>query len=182
MSLRIIAGKFKGHLLKTPKGDATRPTQTILRGAVFNICQNAIENASFLDLFAGSGSMGFEALSRGASHVTFIENERNAIAALRANIAHLHVEQTTTLYPYNYTISLKKLPATFDIIYVDPPYNVSPGPVLALILPLLKPTTLLFLEQRFSPTAPRHFSSLSLIDSRRFGDALLQQYALSATS
>lgn len=76
MSLRIIGGSFKGRLLKAPTGPLSRPTMSIMRKAVFDICQSVIEDAHFLDLFACSGAMGIEALSRGAAHATFIEKDK----------------------------------------------------------------------------------------------------------
>ena len=91
MTLRIIGGKFKGRLIKTPKGEKTRPTSAILRKAVFDICQNQITDARFLDLFAGSGAMGLEALSRGASHATFVERDKHSVSCLKENLALLNL-------------------------------------------------------------------------------------------
>lgn len=85
MTLRVIAGKYKGRSLKTPKATSTRPTQGMLREAVFNICQNEIEGAFFLDLFAGSGAMGFEAISRGAMKATLVEQNRQAQLCIKEN-------------------------------------------------------------------------------------------------
>lgn len=181
MTLRIIAGSFKGRLLKAPKGPSTRPTQGMLREAVFNICQSEIANARFLDLFAGSGAMALEALSRGASHSTLVEQNRNAIACIKENIAILHVEAQTNLIPCdtNRAITLLvKQGALFDIIYIDPPYDT---PVLlAPLIPLLAPQALLFLEERHNPKkqhqAPPH-PGLQLRDTRRFGIALLSTFS-----
>jgi 16S rRNA (guanine966-N2)-methyltransferase len=175
MTLRLIAGRFKGRLLKTPKSASTRPTQGMLREAVFNICQNEIEGAHFLDLFAGSGAMGLEALSRGAAHATFVEQNRNAIACIKENIAQLQVSQETTLIPTDVARALAllaKQKARFDLIYIDPPYDLSLN--LTAIEPLLKPNTLLFFEELYTPQK-KHLSYpfLKLRDSRRFGTALL---------
>ena len=93
MSLRIIAGEFRNRLLKSPKSLQTRPTLAILRKAVFDILQPYIHQAHFLDLFAGSGLMGIEALSRGASHTTFVDNDRNAIRCIRENISLLNLQK-----------------------------------------------------------------------------------------
>ena len=177
MTLRIIAGRFKGRLLKAPKSVSTRPTQGMLREAVFNICQNAIPEARFLDLYAGSGAMGLEALSRGAAHATFVEQNRNALICLRENIATLQLEAETTLLPIPVTRAVALLTqqsAHFECIYIEPPSDHPPD--LELILPLLAPNATLFLEERHdpkNPPQPLHFPSLHLKDSRRFGIALL---------
>lgn len=185
--IRIIAGEFKGRILKTPKGDGTRPTQSMVREALFNICQNRIEGARFLDLFAGSGAVGFEALSRGATSVCFAENHRNASQCIRENIAQLKVEARTTFYPADYRIALKNLQKKgeqFDLIYIDPPYHKPVEPILEELIEfsVIKPEGLVFVEQRSlhaKPYASPHFKCL---DSRRFGEALLQQYLYSDTT
>lgn len=184
MSLRILGGKFRGRLLQAPRTSQTRPTTSMLRKAVFDILQTVIEDTTFLDLFAGSGAMGIEALSRGAKHVTFVENHRDALRCIRQNLSTLQLEPQSTLYPLDVFDTLKKLEKrgqTFDIIYADPPYHkVSLYLELLSYLdssPLLTPNGLLFLE---SP-APSPFKNPSLqhlvpIDERRFSTSLLYQY------
>ena len=184
MSLRIIAGQFKGRLLKAPKGPSTRPTQSMLRESVFNICQQEIQGACFLDLFAGSGAMGLEALSRGALHATLVESDRRAIAAIRENIALLQVASETTLITTNAKQALKRLSSPFNIIYVDPPYDMPIEPFVKELLDrnLIASAGTLFIEERSGPhPTSLHFPQLSLIGSRRFGEALLHQYSFSAT-
>ncbi|MBM3183933.1 MAG: 16S rRNA (guanine(966)-N(2))-methyltransferase RsmD [Chlamydiae bacterium] len=177
MTLRIISGRFKGRLLKTPKSAKTRPTAAITRAAVFNICQNQIEGASFLDLFAGSGAMGFEALSRGASHVTFVEKNPQALRAIRENIATLKVESETTLIPFDLKLALSKFSKTYDLIYLDPPYDTPTAPIVEALLSksLFAPNALLFIEEE-APGTPSQFLSLSLLSTRQFGSTLLHQY------
>jgi 16S rRNA (guanine966-N2)-methyltransferase len=181
MSLRIIGGYFKGRILKTPKGPATRPTQGMLRESVFNICQNEIQGARFLDLFAGSGAMGLEALSRGASHVTMVESDRRALSSIRENIATLQIASQTTLIPLEAFQAMKRLRDPFEMIYVDPPYSKPASPYIEALLKLslLSPNGTLFLEERKGahPSAPE-FPALSLIGTRRFGEAILHQYRL----
>src|SRR5436305_1632219 len=89
--MRIIAGTFKNRRLIAPKGDATRPTTEQLRESLFNICQHYLEGAHFLDLFAGSGAMGLEALSRGASYATFVDNNKESVGYIHANVEALKV-------------------------------------------------------------------------------------------
>ena len=185
MSLRIIAGQFKGRSLRAPKGPSTRPTQSMLRESVFNICQHEIQGARFLDLFAGSGAMGLEALSRGALHATFVESDRRAIASIRENIATLQVASETTLITSNAEQALKHLFSPFHIIYVDPPYDKPVVPYIKELLDrnLIAPDGILFIEERNRPNPPSlHFPELILISTRRFGEALLHQYRFSATT
>lgn len=177
MTLRIIAGIYKGRLLKTPKGPSTRPTQGMLREAVFNICQNDIAGARFLDLFAGSGAMSFEAISRGASHATMVESNHQAVSCIKENIAALQAESQTTLIPADAgraLVILSKQSAQFDIVYLDPPYDKPLD--LVPLLPLLAPQAIVFIEERYEPKKPHKpydVSGLKLKDSRRFGIALL---------
>ncbi len=183
MSLRIIGGKFKGRILKTPKGGATRPTQGMLRESVFNICQNEIQGARFLDLFAGSGAMGLEAISRGASHATLIEKNRNALASIRENIRLLEIASDITLMTLDALAAIERLSSPFDIIYLDPPYDTPAPPFVEKLCQrqLLTQNGILFLEERSRPhPIPPHFPPLCHIDTRRFGDALLHQYRFSS--
>lgn len=184
MSLRIIGGQFKGRILKTPKGSGTRPTQGMLRESVFNICQNEIQGARFLDLFAGSGAMGLEALSRGASHITLVENDRRAISSIRENIAILQAASQTTLITSDVVRALKQLSSPFDIIYIDPPYDTPVLPLIEKLLAqnLVETNGVLFIEERKCPhPSSFDFPQLSKICSRRFGEALLHQYRFSIT-
>lgn len=182
MTLRIVAGKFKGRLLQTPKTTLTRPTQGMLREAVFNICQMEIMDAHVLDLYAGSGAIGFEALSRGAEHVVFVEKNRQAIACIKKNIEILGVASQVTLMPFDVPIALKHLQQPFDLIYVDPPYDLPILPILEQLVNghLLKKEGILFVEERYDPKHPSTISDkLLLKNSRRFGPAVLHQYFLS---
>lgn len=172
--MRIIAGTFKGRPLKTPKGASTRPTQGMLREAVFNICQNEIEGARFLDLFAGSGAMGCEALSRGALQATFVEQNRNAISCIKENIAALEIESMTRVISLNALKAIELLikeNGLFDLIYIDPPYDLKLD--LTPVTKLLSPNGILFFEERYKGTKPSPIDGLKIKDSRRFGEALL---------
>lgn len=179
MHLRIIAGEFKGRLLKTPKRNATRPTQSVVREALFNICQEEVVGARFLDLYAGSGAVGFEALSRGAAHVVFVEKSSPALQCLRGNAAALQVERKVEILAADVPQAIKRLSGqpSFELIYLDPPYSEDPTPAVEklLLFGLLTPLGHLFLETQ---NAALDFSGLSLLKSRRFGTTLLHQYQL----
>jgi 16S rRNA (guanine966-N2)-methyltransferase len=183
-SLRVISGSLKGRPLKTSASSATRPTTALLRKAVFDTIQPVIANANFLDLFAGSGAMGIEAISRGARHSTFIESHKEALKCLQANLKTLHLERVSTLLSYDFHIALKKLTKEeeiFDLVYVDPPYEKKE--IYQEILTffdtgaLLHSGSLLFLEEP-SPSSLSHISlhRLKLQESRRYGKSLLHRY------
>jgi 16S rRNA (guanine966-N2)-methyltransferase len=179
MSLRIVGGLFRGRILKSPKGTKTRPTTSMAREAIFNICRDWVPDSRFLDLFAGSGAMGFEAISRGASFVTFIEKDKQAALCIRENASLLQVEPQVQILASDATLALSRLLGPYDLIYIDPPYEHTTAPILTLIASqkLLAPRGLLFLEERFqtkqaTPT-PENFS---LVDSRRYGIAHIHQF------
>lgn len=183
MSLRIIGGIFRNRPLKAPKHAMTRPTSGILRKSVFDICQPYIENARFLDLYAGSGAMGLEALSRGASHATFVDQDKQALQCIKDNIQSLKVEDKTEVIKSDVLAALKHLRGPFDLIYVDPPYALT-APVLDILKwadehDLLASGGILFIEG----SHPSHlkpsenaWQRLSYKDSRKFGDSLLHQF------
>ncbi|MDN3505601.1 MAG: 16S rRNA (guanine(966)-N(2))-methyltransferase RsmD [Simkaniaceae bacterium] len=173
--MKIQSGIYKNHPLKAPKSNKTRPTSSKIRGSVFDILQNQIEGAHFLDVFAGSGSMGLEALSRGASDATFIEQAKIAAQCIRENLKSLKVQ--ARLFQQDAKIALKRLAkenAHFDIIYLDPPYDLDITPVLELIPPLLSPDGIAILEQ--SSKANIDFQELKKTEERKFGDTTLHLY------
>lgn len=123
--MHIISGKYKGRTIQTPKGMKTRPTSARLRESLFNICQG-YEQVRFLDLFAGSGAMGLEALSRGAQFATFVDNSRESIRCIQLNVSSFEVEDCVEVMFGDVFQVLAKLAgrnSPYDIIYADPPYD-----------------------------------------------------------
>lgn len=190
--MRIIAGLYKNRALTAPKGQLTRPTSEKLREALFNICQTYIEGASFLDLFAGSGAIGLEALSRGASGATLVDSSRECVKAIKENIQKFGLEQNVKVFlgdVFEQLRRLQKQGQEFDIIFADPPYDLSVTvkgvskssiQYLAELLDegtLLKPRGMLFFER------PGHivltessWKNLEHVGSRHFGRSYLDQY------
>jgi 16S rRNA (guanine966-N2)-methyltransferase len=130
--MRIIAGEWRGRKLVAPAGMDTRPTADRARETLFSMLSSRLgsfEGLRVADLYAGSGALGLEALSRGAGHATFVENERTAIKAIEANIATLDAATRTALRP----MSAAKLPGSepFDLIVADPPYSPGSGSAVA---------------------------------------------------
>lgn len=184
MSLRILGGNFRGRLLKSPKTKLTRPTLAVLRKAVFDILQDQIEDALFLDLFAGSGAMGIEALSRGAAHVTFVDNNPLAVRCLKENIHLLQLEKQSSILLCSYKKALNqllKMGRQFDVAYIDPPYELSlKTSTLQEIFTLLdnscliKPSGIVFIEE--TTHSQFDLKSFTFVNVRKFSGTLLQQY------
>jgi 16S rRNA (guanine(966)-N(2))-methyltransferase RsmD len=125
--VRIIAGKYRGRRLKSPPSSETRPTSDRLRETLFNVLAPYIEGARFLDLCAGTGAVGAEALSRGASHVTFVEQSRKMCSLIEANLAPLQIEgdrfQVVTAEAFDFLRRYAKRGGPlFDVLFYDPPY------------------------------------------------------------
>lgn len=120
--LRITGGTFRSRLLKTPETTNTKPTMDRVRAGVFSALSYAPINARVLDLFAGSGSYSFEALSRGAKKATLIELDSIAIGAINDNASTLKVNENINVLKMDVTSFLKSTNETFDIIFIDPPY------------------------------------------------------------
>ena len=124
--MRIIAGTFRSRPLQAPPGLATRPTSDRLRETLFNVLAPRIEGASFLDLYAGSGAVGLEALSRGVEHVVFVERAPAALKTLRANLEKLGVKDGFSIQAGGVREFLRKAqsgPRGFDVVFLDPPYD-----------------------------------------------------------
>lgn len=123
--MRIIAGSRKGHTLITPTGRNTRPTLDRIKESMFGILQFELEDATVLDLFSGSGNLGLEALSRGASFAVFCDHNRQSAAVIRENIAKLRFEDRSLFYNMDYAAAIAAQSASgrrFDIVFLDPPY------------------------------------------------------------
>lgn len=126
MALRIIAGELKGRKLRSVPGTKTRPTANRTREAIFNILSFQIRNSCVLDLFAGTGAFGIEALSRGAAKAVFVDIDIDSISVLQANINRLCLESRAKIIRWNLTKNLNCLPSlgiTFNLVFMDPPYN-----------------------------------------------------------
>ena len=123
--MRVIAGKARRLLLKTLPGDTTRPTTDKIKETLFNVMQGDVPGSAFLDLFAGSGAIGIEALSRGAERAVFVESDRRACTCIRDNLEHTHLSEDAAVMCSDALRALRMLEGkgTFDIIFMDPPYD-----------------------------------------------------------
>jgi len=176
--MRIIAGERKGHTIFAPKGLDTRPTSDRVRENVFNIVAPWVEEARVLDLYAGSGAMGLEALSRGAAAVVFVESDAEAVRAIERNLDKLRLTGATVLRA-DATTGLTQEAAAgrkYDLVLLDPPYDmyVDLQPQLARYLPaVLAADGLLVVETdaRVEPELP-----LGLRTSRKYGSVRVTVY------
>ncbi len=126
--MRIIAGIAKGRTLTAPKGQNTRPTLDYVRESLFNIIQRDVPDAVVLDLFAGSGALALEALSRGAAKAVLVDSSRQAIECIRRNVETLRFSDQVSVNPSDWRMALQRLsPAEnrFDLVFLDPPYRLS---------------------------------------------------------
>jgi len=120
--MRVITGKARGVVLKTPDGMATRPTADRVKEALFSIIQFDVPMARVLDLFGGTGQLGIEALSRGAKSAVFVDEREDACRLIRENLKRTHLEETARVVRADYMDFLRNCREKFDVIFLDPPY------------------------------------------------------------
>lgn len=178
--MRIVAGELRGRAIRTPEGQDVRPTSDRARQAIFNILEHApwsdgLEGQRVIDVFAGSGALGLEALSRGATKCLFVDLSETSLAAVRANVAAFGLEERSHLTRQD----ASRLGARdahrplFDIAFLDPPYGKALAqPVLAALRDggWLKPEAIVVLE-RGSGEAAIETPGYALLDQRRYGAA-----------
>lgn len=176
MNLRIISGKFGGRIIKASVGKITHPMSDRVRGSLFNILSNRIQGAEVLDIFAGTGSLGLEALSRGASHATFVERDLTASKILAENINILGVNSITTNTQIGASTWINKNQGKlYDIIFVDPPYNDMQFSTVSRLGGLLKPNGFVILSYPGKGEVPP-LNEIVVVDSRSYGTANLAFY------
>ncbi len=184
--MRIIAGSFRSRTLEAPAGLATRPTSDRLRETLFNVLAPRIEGAAVLDLYAGSGAVGLEALSRGAERVTFVERAPAALKAMRANLARLEMTRGFRIAPGSVGSFLRRPDAAdlFDLVFLDPPYEAAAEYTAALGLlggaaaGRLAPNAMVIAEHRRKQRLEDGYGRLSRTRLLEQGDAALSFYAV----
>jgi 16S rRNA (guanine966-N2)-methyltransferase len=177
--MRVIAGSLRGRRLHTAPKLATRPTSERARAGLFDWIGARIGGAAVLDLFAGSGSVGIEALSRGAERVTFVESARAACAALRRNVSDLELVDAVRLLPYDVRRGVRTLlkeGARFDFVFADPPYGQDAAPWMEPIEKLLTPEGDLVIERSARDPESSPAPGLVLRGSRAWGETRFDWY------
>jgi len=186
--MRVIAGEYRSRVLQAPKGEDTRPTSDKLRETLFNILGERVEGAHFLDLFAGSGAVGIEAMSRGAASCTFVESARPAIFALRANLEALGIRAGISLEAREVGSALERMlkaPQPFDLVFLDPPYEEADEYEAALQFlarhykVLLAQGALVIAEHRKKKPLPERVKALERTRVKEQGDVALSFYRVS---
>ena len=197
MPLRVVGGAARGRPLLTPKGEDIRPTMDRVKGVIFSMLEAEAYKRGFepdeegrmaaglawprvVDLFAGSGGLGIEALSRGAEHADFVDSSRDSIDAIRSNLAKLDYESQSTVHHAAATKALNRLTA-FDAVLIDPPYDDEAA--LNAALEALAANTglseagVVVLEQRARATPPATIGPLEQVKSRAQGATRITLYA-----
>ena len=186
--MRVIAGELRSRILAAPRGMKTRPTSDRLRETLFNILGPRVEGSRFADLYAGSGAVGIEAISRGALHVHFAENAEPAVAAIRENLKTLGISKNFMLHERTALGALERMKeqgSTQDLIFLDPPYEAANEyeQVLKLLGSaaherLLAPNALVIAEHATRTPLAERYGHLHRTRERKQGDATLSFYQI----
>jgi 16S rRNA (guanine966-N2)-methyltransferase len=184
--MRITGGRFRSRALRAPRGHATRPTSDRVREALFGILASAgvLEGARVLDLYSGTGALALEALSRGAAHATLVESSREALDALRANVASLGIGDHVRVVPSDVRAAVRRTArgaAPFDLVFADPPWalvdsGAAPRALAELVRGgALSPSATLVLEHA-ARSPPPDVEGLARCETRPYGDTALSFY------
>lgn len=176
--MRIIAGRFRGRTLSSPKSHGVRPTADRVREALFSILGERVRDSRVLDLFAGTGALGLEALSRGAACAVFVDQHREALAALRSNVDRCAVTfPEVEVLALNVPAALSRLAVQerrFDLIFMDPPYGQDWIPkTLDLLDAVAAPGALVIAEHHEKDAVPESVPPWQVVDRRRYGTVCL---------
>ena len=192
--MRIIAGSYRSRPLKAPPGLSTRPTSGRLRETLFNVLAPRIQGAAFLDLYAGSGAVGIEALSRRAAHVTFVERAPAALKVLRGNLERLEIGSDLSIHSGSVGAFLRSAaqarpePERYEVVFLDPPYDEEREYTATLGLlggsaaALLAPGALVVAEHARKQALDDRYGSLKRTRQLKQGDAILSFYEASSAS
>ena len=179
--MRVIAGSLKGRRLAAPTWPGVRPTSDKLRETLFNILMAQIPGARVLDGYAGTGALGIEALSRGASHVTFVERDRRAQALIAENLRRCAISEGYAIIRAAFERAVTAVQADpaftpFDVVLLDPPYDQQPTQILSAAAPTLAPGGVVVYEHARRQAAPDAVDSLVRMRAVPSGDSQLSFY------
>ncbi len=172
-AVRVVGGAAKGHRLQAPRGTDTRPTSDKVRESIFNIVRDEFVDRAVLDLFAGTGALGIEALSRGAEKAVFVERRQAACDVIRRNLAHTRLESAAHVVCRPVERALPELDGTFSLILADPPYAyASIHDIMALIgnARVIGSDTLVVLEHSPRFDVAEEYAPLALLRQKVYGD------------
>lgn len=178
----MISGKAKGHKLKTLKGIATRPTSDRVKESLFNIIAPFIPGSLVLDLFAGSGSLGIEALSRGADFAVFADISRDSIDVIKENLTFTGFIEKSEVLHMGYAQTLAIIAAEgrkFDLFFLDPPYNknfIQETLKLMAKNDIIRENGILIAEHHINDQLPEYCGSLKLVRKQKYGDTMISLF------
>jgi 16S rRNA (guanine966-N2)-methyltransferase len=174
--IKLISGTYGSRLIDTPGNNTTHPMGNRERQAIFNQIFEYLPSANVLDLFAGSGALGFEAISRGAIHVDFVDHDKVAIKTIKDNAEILQCAQQIKVYfTISQVLNSHDSESCYDLIFADPPYDQPKYSVIAEAIKLLKPAGILVLSHPKIPAPPK-FENLKLISNRSYAAANIKIY------
>ncbi|MEN6441659.1 MAG: 16S rRNA (guanine(966)-N(2))-methyltransferase RsmD [Syntrophobacter sp.] len=183
--MRIIAGDFRGRRLKTPKGSKIRPTIDRVREAIFNIIRTEVPDARVLDLFAGTGALGLEALSRGAARTVFVDQSAGSIPLIRENIELCNARDQSVIIQDAVPSAIRKLGAkgeVFDLIFLDPPYGKGlVEKTLEILDVVAAPDAIAIAEHHVKDEPPSELKNWLRRSERRYGDTMISIYSVICT-
>ena len=178
--MRVIAGELGGRRLRAPRGLATRPTSDRVREALF-MALEPLTGLQVIDLFAGSGALGIEALSRGAAHADFVEPDRRAREALETNLTELGISDRTRVWPLRLPQGMKRLRSAIeaaDLVLLDPPYGgeAARETLASLGAMAIRAPARVVLEHHARDIVPEHAGCLTRVRERRYGQTWISTY------
>ena len=181
--MRIITGAFRGRRLASPKDLSVRPTSDKVKEAIFSMISQDIDQSIVLDLFAGTGSLGLEALSRGAKHCYFIDSDRESVKLIKSNIEHCKADNQSTLFVGDFKYAMSKIKEPIDLAFLDPPYE---SKILdeALIkvgeIGFMAPGGLVVTEHGPKKIMPETIGSLEKIKEKKYGHVHVTLYIVAS--
>lgn len=185
--MRITGGQLKGRLLVSPRGLGIRPTSDQVREAIFNIIGQDLHGVKVLDLFAGTGILGIETLSRGASSVVFVDISPQSIKLIRKNLALCEHQDSGVIIRRDLRKGIRRIhilsKQVFDLVFLDPPYGKNFIPLILSglsTMDILSNRSRVVAESSKTEKLPVHFESLEMVDARSYGDTKISVYAYEA--
>lgn len=177
--MRVIAGSLKGRKLRSPADDSVRPTSDKVKEAVFSMLMPYLSDSIVIDLFAGSGGLGLEALSRGAKRAYFVDKDRRSIALVRDNVKHCGVEDQSVIMCSDHASAINRIHEKADIVFLDPPYNAG---LMTDCIKLLSASGtvpeggLLIAEHSRDEVLPEQIAGFVMIKEKRYGKTIVSVY------
>ena len=176
--MRVSGGKGRGRKLRVPAGARVRPTSDKVKQALFNMLGDQVTGAMFLDLYAGAGGIGIEALSRGAGRVVFVDTSRESANCIRRNLDDMGLAEGAQVIQADVQAFLSNHGGPYDIVFLDPPYAMDLGPLLEQIgdAGIVKADTLVIAEHFKKQPSPERAGRLILDRKKQYGDTVLAFY------